>query len=497
MSGKYSLTIDVGTSVSKVTLYDEEFREISKAKDEITTRYPEPHFFEQDPNQWWTNVRREIKEVTSQVNPKEIKGVGVCAQMHAPILVDKKGNVLFPSLSWPDLRTVEITDEINSKTGISQPYYTALAPKILWIKRSNPTLIGRTYKFLLPKDFVRMKLSNTFCTDLNDANGTSMFDDSKREWMKPLVDYLGINIDQLPEARRPEEIVGGITKEAAKETGLIEGTPVITGSSDNLGRGLDRAAASARDLLVYLGSGAMIEYISETGARPKGTYRSILGIAGTAPQWFKNNFGEEDRMRAEKLGIDTLQLLDSEAGELKPGAGGLLFLPHLMGERAFEGRTRSEPSNFNPYARGVIYGLCLGHTRRHVYRAILEGAVYQLLLCWERIQLLNPGIVANRIVASGGGSKSRVWRQIIADAFGLPVYQPKETETGSLAIACLISVATNASKTFEEAVGRIKNPLLDPVQPNNENWSTYQRMFALYKKLEGDLKELFTSPSKN
>jgi len=495
LRGKYSLTIDVGTSVSKVTLYDEAFREVSKAKDEITTNYPQPHYFEQDPNQWWTNIRREIKEVISRVDPKEIKAIGVCAQMHAPILADRKGNVLFPSLSWPDLRTVETTDEIASKTGISQPYYTALAPKILWINRSDPRLIKRTHKFLLPKDFVRMKLSSTFCTDLNDANGTSMFDDAKREWMKPLVDYLGISIDQLPEVRRPEEIVGGITEEASKETGLLQGTPVIAGSSDNLGRSLDRAAASARDLLIYLGSGAMIEYISETGARPKGTYRSILGIAGTVPQWFKNNFGAEDRVKAEKLGIDALQLLDSEAAELEPGAGGLLFLPHIMGERAFEGRTRSEPSNFNPYARGVVYGLCLGHTRKHVFRAILEGCVYQLYLCWERIQSLNPGIAANRIVASGGGSKSRVWRQIIADTFDLPVFLPKETETGSLAIACLISVADGTSRTFDEAVARIKNPLLDPVQPSKANWPKYQQAFDLYKRLEGDLKGMFTAHS--
>ncbi len=493
MSGKYSLTIDVGTSVSKVTLYDEGFREISKVKDEIFTSYPEPHFFEQDPNQWWDNVKREIKEVLSQVDPGEISGVGVCAQMHAPILVDREGTVLFPSLSWPDLRAIEITDEISSKTGIFQPYYTSLAPKILWIKRSHPNVVQRAYKILLPKDYIRMKLSQTFCTDLNDASGTGMFDEGKREWMKPVVDYLGIDIDQLPEPHRSEEIVGGITEKAGEETGLVEGTPVITGSSDNLGRALDRKAASAGDLLIYLGSGAMIEYISETGARPKGTYRSILGVAGTAPQWFKNNFGGEDQVRAQRLGVDTLQLLDSEAGELSPGAGGLLFLPHLMGERAYEGRTRSEPSNFNPYARGVVYGLCLGHTKRHLYRAILEGTVYQLLLCWERIRTLNPGIMANRVLATGGGAKSRVWRQIIADAFDLPVYLPKEMETGSLAIACLISVANGLSRTFDEAVSRINNPLFDPVRPNKVNWSAYQKMFALYKKLEGDLREMFTS----
>jgi len=494
MGNKYFLTIDIGTSVSKAILYDNQFRKISEARDEITTYHPQPHFFEQDPNQWWTNIRREIKEAVAKIDPREIVGIGTCAQMHAPILVDKYGSPLFPCLSWPDLRTVEITNEMNRALDVFQPFYTATAPKILWIKRNHPELVERTYKILFPKDFIRMKLSKTFCTDLNDANGTGVFDEKKGVWNDKVVDYLGISKDRLPDPRQPEEVVGGVTSEVAKETGLIEGTPVITGSADNLGRALDRATASAKDLLIYLGTSAMVEYISESGARPKGTFRSILGVEGTLPQWFKNNFCEEDRVRAEKMRISTFELLDSEAEALEPGAGGLVFLPHLMGERAFEGKTRSESGNFNPYARGVVFGLCLGHSRKHVFRAIMEGTVYQLYLCWERIQSLNPGIVANRIVASGGGAKSRVWRQIIADVFGLPVWMPKELETGTLAVACLISVSSGMCANFNDAIKQINNPLTNTVEPIKRNTAKYRKMFDLYKRLEEDLKELFTAP---
>jgi len=164
-----------------------------------------------------------------------------------------------------------------------------------------------------------------------------------------------------------------------------------------------------------------------------------------------------------------------------------------MGERAFEGKTRSEPSNFNPYAQGVIFGLRLGHTRKHVYRAILEGAVYQLYMCWERIQSLNPEIKANRIVASGGGAKSPVWKQIIADMFGMQVLMPSELETGTLAVACLIAVNAGVYPNFTDAIRHISNPLVNPVEPITANRAKYQKTYSLYNKLEEDLKDLFNA----
>lgn len=492
MTANYLMSVDIGTSVSKVVVFDDQFHQIAKAQDEIDTRYPQPHFFEQDPAQWWTNVQREIREIVETLDPRHIKGVGVCAQMHAPIFVDSAGTPLTPCLNWPDLRTVAETEEIQSATGVFQPFYTATAPKILWLLRQNPRVIHETFRILLPKDFIRMKLSQTFCTDLNDARGTGMFDDDEGGWVRSIVDYLDLDPSILPELRPSEEIVGAVTQDAAVETGLEKGTPVITGSSDNLGRALDRTAASANDLLIYLGTGAMIEYISESGAKPKGTFRSILGVAGTGPQWFKNTFGFADEVTAQEKGVDTYQILDSDAAELAPGAGGLLFLPHLMGERAFGGRTRSEPSNFNPWARGVVFGLCLGHTRKHVFRAILEGAAYHLYLCWERIQKLNPGIEAGRIVATGGGAKSRLWRRILADLFELPVYLPKETETGSLAIASLIRVGLGMSTSFEEAIGQIDNPVLDPVAPTPGTTAHYRQVYKRYVQLGERLAPLFT-----
>lgn len=489
---KYLMAVDIGTSVSKVVVFDDQFHQIAKAQDEIDTRHPQPHFFEQDPTQWWTNVKGEIREIVKTIDPRDIKGIGVCAQMHAPIFVDSAGDPLTPCLNWPDLRTVAETEEIQTATELFQPFYTATAPKILWLLRKNPRTIRETFKILLPKDYIRMKLSRTFCTDLNDARGTGMFDDDHGAWARAIVDYLDIDPAILPEPRPSEQVVGAVTRAAAAETGLAEGTPVITGSSDNLGRALDRTAASANDLLIYLGTGAMIEYISESGAKPKGTFRSILGVAGTGPQWFKNNFGFQDEVTAQEKGVDTYHILDSDASELAPGAGGLLFLPHLMGERAYKGRTRSEPSNFNPWARGVIFGLSLGHTRKHVFRAILEGAAYHLYLCWERIRKLNPGIEANRLVATGGGAKSRLWRHILADLFELPVYLPKETETGSLAIASLIRVGLGMSASFEEVIGRIDNPLLDPVEPTPGTTARYRQVFRRYVQLGERLAPLFT-----
>jgi sugar (pentulose or hexulose) kinase len=219
----------------------------------------------------------------------------------------------------------------------------------------------------------------------------------------------------------------------------------------------------------------------------------ILGVAGTAPQWFKNTFCQEETAKAKQQGIGTYQLLENEATKIEPGANGLIFLPHLMGERAYNGRTWGEKGYLNPFARGVFFGLCMGHTRMHMYRAILEGITYHLRLCWQHIQEQNPGGSANLIIATGGGAQSHLWRQIIADTFNLPVCRLKELETSTLGLACLISVATGIHKNFQEAVAKVENPTIDEVKPIARNLNIYKEMFKKYGRLETDLEPIFKS----
>jgi len=251
------------------------------------------------------------------------------------------------------------------------------------------------------------------------------------------------------------------------------------------------------DILLYLGTGPGIWWISKEDPFSRGRRSSlcILGVAGTMPQWFKNTFCQEDIRAAEEQGINVFDLLDAEAGKLDPGVDGLMVLPHLMGERSYAGRTISEEGKYNPYARGVFYGVCMGHTRYHMFRAIREGIAYHLRLCWEHIQAANPGSKSNRIVVTGGGAKSRLWRQIIADNFNIPVYRLKELETSTLGMACLIAVGTGKYKDFDEAASKVENPVIELIQPDPNNFARYAEMYDLYKRLELGL-EPFFQPTK-
>jgi len=496
MVGKYFLTIDTGTSVTKTVLYDDAFNTVASASEENATGHTKACWLEEYPEQWWESVKREIKSVTEGIDTKNILGVGTCAQMHAPILVDRDGYPLYPCLSWPDKRTISLVDEVSKETGVPQPYFTSSAPKILWINRENPEVLEKTYKMLLPKDFIRMKLSDTFYTCTSDAPGTGMYDRENQEWNWKIADYIGLDHDKLPEAYPAEKVVGAITEKAAKETGLHAGTPVITGTSDfGIGRRVERSDIEQGNILLYLGTGPGIWWVNSGDSFSRRNSLSILGVAGTMPQWFKNTFCQEDIARAKKEEVDVFKLLDSEAEKIEPGSEGLIVLPHLMGERAYGGRTVSEEGRLNPFARAVFYGFCMGHTRYHMFRAVCEGITYHLRLCWEHIQAANPDSSSDLIIATGGGAKSPLWRQIIADTFNLPVCRLSQLETSTLGLACLTAVGIGLYKDFDEAVSKVENPKIGLVQPNPGNIQRYDEMFELYKRLETDLEPYFQPTS--
>jgi len=269
-----------------------------------------------------------------------------------------------------------------------------------------------------------MKLSGTFCTDHNDAGGSAMYDRENKTWNWKIVDYIGLDHDKLPDVYPSDKVVGAVSEKAAKETGLVAGIPVIAGTGDfGIGRRVERSTLKPGNILLYLGTGPGLWWVSPNDSadgRTRGN-ASILGVAGTMPQWFKNTFCQEDVVLAKEQGMNVYDFLDSKAEKIEPGVDGLVVLPHILGERSYAGRTRGEEGRLNPFARGVFYGMCMGHTRYHMFRAIREGIAYHLRLCWENIQAANPECKSNLIIATGGGAKSRLWRQIISDIFNLPV----------------------------------------------------------------------------
>jgi len=480
---KYFLTIDLGTSALKVMLYDSDFHVASKWVEETETIYPKPNWAEQDQNRWWEITVNSIKKAVegAEVSPNQIMGIGCCAQMHGLNLVDEECRPLYRCLIWPDLRSIPQAEAIRRDTGLDiHPYYTAA--KLLWMLDNHPDVVDEAYKILLPKDFIRAKLSNTFCTDVSDAEGTELFDRQKGTWNKKLVDYIGVPYEKLPDIYPSTAMVGKVSKEAAEKTGLLEGTPVIAGSGDDSIGVVQQTLNPVNSALVYLGTApALLAYRS---THKEGQDWPFLGGwlsagGGAVIKWFKEEFGYIEEEVAKRVGTDPYKLLDEEASKVEPGSGGLLFLPHMMGER-------SPP---NPESKGVVFGLSLGHRREQIYRAILEGITYHLKAILDSAIEVDPGIRVEKAIVFGGGAKSALWREIIANVFGLPTCTLSEAETTTLKLACLIAVGLHLYKDFPEAAKCLDVFIVGGVEPSKEIQKEYERLYRSYRGLDEKLFE--------
>lgn len=480
MSGKYSLAIDLGTSSLKAVLYDSEFHTVSKATAETVTIYPKPNWAEQDQNQWWMSTVKVIKEAVEKagINPEDIQGVGCCGQCHGLSIVDKDCRPLHRCLIWPDLRSIGQAESITKNTGINvAPYYTAA--KLLWMKENHPELIEKTYKILLPKDFLRTKLSDAFCTEISDALNSELYNRKAGTWNKRLLEFIGFPVEKMPEVRPSHSVVGKVTEKAAKETGLKAGTPVIAGYGDGSIEPVILALKPADSILVYLGTAPALLAIPTRPEKALAPEWPVLGGVlsaggGALLKWFKEQFGRLEEDVAEKIGTSPYRLLDEEAERVEPCSEGLLFFPHMMGER----------SPHNPLAKGALYGLSLGHRREHLYRAMLEGITFHLRAIWDSVRERDPDIKVNKALAFGGGAKSRLWREIIANVLNYPVYSLSEEETATLNLAVLISVGLGIHKNMAEVISHLKVRLTDEIKPTEDLREKYEKAYALYKEME-------------
>ncbi len=494
MRNSYYLAIDLGTSALKAVIYDSNFKAISKATAETKTYCPKPTWAEQDPDEWWEDTVGVIKKALddAKISNDEIIGIGTCGQCHGPTLVDEECRPLHRCLVWPDLRSVVQAEKIR-KGGVEDPimgpivpYYTAA--KLLWLKENKPEILEAAHKFLLPKDFIRTKLTGDFVTDLRDAGATQMFDMRNMSWSKEILKITGIPERILPGIHPSQEIVGKVTAEAAQETGLKEGTPVIAGCGDGSLEPVMQALNLEGNMVVYLGTAPiLLAYTPKTiGAWMQHYLGGALSAEGGAlMKWFKEQFGNVEDEIAGRIGVSPYKLLDDEASKVEAGAGGLLFLPHMMGERSFLGKV-------NPYAKGVLFGLSLGHSRAHVIRALLEGVAFQLRTVWDSVREQDPDIKVERIFTFGGGAKSKIWRRILADVIGLPVCLLNEEETATLNLATLVSLGLGIHKDMKEIVEKLDLHVISEETPDPENQKKYDRLYMLYKRLEQTLETHFS-----
>ncbi len=497
----YFLGIDVGTSSVKVVVLDDSGRVVSKAQKEYPIHSPLPGYAEQDPDLWWEKSKLSIREALerSGLNGSEISAVGFSGQMHGTVLIGKDMKPLRPAIIWTDKRSVEQCDEIYEIIGrksfleiVCNPAMPGfMAPTLLWIRENEPKVFKRIFKVLLPKDYVRFRLTGELATDFSDASATLLFDVRRRCWSNKIISELKFPADLFPNILESIEIAGEISVNASKETGLKPGIPVVTGGGDSPVGAVGCGVIEAGVISSNIGTGGQIfTTIDEFRSDPKNRIhvfchaapgkwclQGAILSAGLSLRWFRDNFAQMEKVVGSQCNLDPYDILSKEAEAAEPGCSGLIFLPYLLGERS---------PHMNPKARGGFFGLTLQHGRQHFIRAIMEGVAYALRDCLEVFKEL--GVKIEKVIARGGGSRSNLWRQIQADVFNTVVFKTEVEEDSAFGAAILASVGAGVYSDLKEACEKnIKVTSIN--KPDEARAKLYEKLYnEIYRGLYHSLK---------
>ena len=460
----YMIGVDVGTTGSKALLVSEDGRVVASVTTEYPMYTPYPLWAEQDPIDWWAATTSSIRGVMEKggVEPADVVGVGLTGQMHGLVLLDGQGDVLRRCIMWNDQRTAAQCAEITQKVGLDNllrytgnpvlPGFTA--PKILWVAQNEPDVYKQVAAVLLPKDYVRYRLTGGFFSDVSDASGTSLFDVSRRQWSDEMLKALNVPRQWLPEVTESPVASARVSAAGAKESGLLEGTPVVGGGGDNAAGAVGTGIIREGVVSVSMGTSGVVFAASDTyRVEPEGKLHAfchavpgkwhLMGVMLSAAgsfRWYRDSLGDMEKAEAARSGKDAYDLLTGAAAEVPPGCEGLIFLPYLTGERT------PYP---DPNARGVFFGLTLRHGKPHMTRSVLEGVTFGLRDSLELMRQL--GLSIEEIVALGGGARSPLWRQILADIFDNDITTVNVTEGAPYGAALLAGVGAGVYGSVEAA----------------------------------------------
>ncbi|MCX7049594.1 MAG: xylulokinase [Candidatus Sumerlaeota bacterium] len=499
----YLLGLDIGTSGTKALLIDAKGRIIASATQEYPLLSPKPGWAEQDPSDWWKATCATTKKVLAQsrVTPADIKGVGLSGQMHGSVFMDKKGGVIRPALLWCDARTVAECAEINKRVGaqrfhqlISNPPLVGFtAPKIVWLKNHEPKKYAQVRHVVLPKDYVRYRLTGEILCEVSDAAGTVLFNVKKRQWCNEVLDALGIPREWMPETRESYDVCGTINAEAARLTGLKVGTPVVGGGADNTCGAIGSGVVVEGRVSASLGTSGVIfaptnqlrvdklervhSFVHST--RHQWYLMGCMISAGMALRWYRDKVAMDEIALAKKEKRDVYDRFTEAASKIPAGAEGLWFLPYLQGERS--------PLN-DPYARGCFIGLTFRHDRAHIVRAIIEGITFGMRSMLEVIKDLGTSV--KEIRALGGGAKSPFWRQLMADIFGDEIAILQQEQGGAMGAAILAGVGAGIFGDFKETTDRFVK-VARRLEPSKKLHAAYAERYEMFKELYQSLKPSF------
>ncbi len=495
MRRRFILAHDLGTTGDKATLFDEQGRVAASAFAGYETAYPRPNWAEQDPQEWWEAVCASNRQLLSDsaIQADEIAGMSFSGQMQGCVAVDREGRPLRSAIIWADTRAVAEAQALVEGAGGMEAVYriTGHRPspsysgeKIMWLRQHQPETYRLAHKFLCAKDYIVARLTGSFASDYSDASGTNLYDLQAGDWSPALLSAAGLDRQQLPELHPATDVVGELLPGAAEALGLAAGTPVVVGGGDGACAAAGAGVVREGSAYTYLGSSGWIgtatanplydpgmRTVTFAGLAP-GAFCPIgaMQAAGGAYQWLRDVFCLPEKEAAAKLGVSPYQLMDELALQSEPGAQGLLFLPYLLGERS---------PRWNPDARGAFLGLGMSHTRADIVRAALEGITLNLRVILAAFQELGAGIRAMRAI--GGGAGGSVWRQIMADIFGLPVQRPALlAEATSLGAALAGGIGAGLYKSFELA--EELTPVVETAQPNPALKERYDRAYALFNR---------------
>ncbi|WP_434692960.1 xylulokinase [Hungatella sp. SB206] len=500
---EYLIGIDVGTSATKTVLFDKKGNIIASASREYPLYQPHNGWAEQKPEDWRDAVIATVEDVVKKAGAgkDEVKGIGISGQMHGLVMLDEAGNVIRPSIIWCDQRTGEEVEEMLEimprerwiEITANPPLTGWTAAKILWVRNHEPENYERCRHILLPKDYIRYILTGVFATEVSDASGMQLLDVPNRCWSDEVLEKLNIDKALLGKVYESCEVTGTILPDIAEKTGLSTETKVVGGAGDNAAAAVGTGVIKDGTAFTTIGtSGVVFAHSSQVTIDPKGRVHTccaavpgtwhVMGVtqaAGLSLKWFKDNFCQDYVEEAERQDVDVYDLINRDIANIPAGSDKLIYLPYLMGERT---------PHLDPDCRGVFFGLSAIHTKAHMLRAVMEGVSYSLSDCNDILKEM--GIDVDSMMACGGGGKSPVWRQMLADLYDCSVNTVRQTEGPALGVAILAGVGCGIYESVEKAC----DELISEAQSTGADSSVvgkYKAYHELYKELYGNLKNSY------
>jgi len=479
----YLIGIDIGTSSTKTVLVDETGRLLSWAGQEYPIEMPKADWSEQQPAVWLKAALSTLRQVMqrTEVDLRQVAGIGLAGQMHSMVCLGADGKALRPAILWADRRSSAQVQQLAEKIGLEQlgnwtgnPLAVGfMLPSWMWLREHEPELCAATRTLLLPKDEVRYRLIGRLGSDPSDASSTSLFDPHTRRWSEPMLQMAGLSLEQLPPVDDSAQVAGGLLAEMAVTGGLLEGTPVVFGGSDQSMQALGQGLVEPGMISCTIGTGGQLfaplsRPVHDSRLRLHlfchalpGRWHLLAAIlsAGLALRWLRDQLWPGS----------SYQELANAAAEVEAATQGLFFLPYLAGERT---------PHMDPQASGAFLGLRLNHGRAHLVRAVMEGVVFALRQGLDL--MVEMGTPVERLLAAGGATRHPLWLQLQADIFGRPVYPGQAQEATACGAALLAGIGTGVYRNAEDAIRKAVRPPGEPVWPEPKRSERYQEAYQQF-----------------